>query len=77
MQRYSHKGCREDVMRMGILTVSDRCFDNYVENRKGKNNRTVVEERLRKKLVLNSLSAIKNNLEQWCGEKNVGFDFDD
>ena len=61
-------------MRLGILTVSDRCFNNYAEDRSGNNIRKVVAERLpatvvANKLVPDSLSAIKNVLEQWCDEK--------
>ncbi|XP_063724534.1 gephyrin-like isoform X2 [Symsagittifera roscoffensis] len=76
MQSYSHRGCREDFMRLGILTVSDRCFNNYAEDRSGNNIRKVVAERLpatvvANKLVPDSLSAIKNVLEQWCDEKRL------
>ncbi|XP_075248893.1 gephyrin-like isoform X2 [Convolutriloba macropyga] len=76
MQSYSHRGCREDFMRLGILTVSDRCFNNYAEDRSGNNIRKVVAERLpatvvANKIVPDSLSAIKNVLEQWCDEKRL------
>ena len=48
--------------------MSDRCFNNYAEDRRGNNNRKVLAERLpatvvAKKLVPNSLSAIKNVLD--------------
>ncbi len=76
LMSYSHRGCREDFMRLGILTVSDRCFNNYAEDRSGNNIRKVVSERLpatviANKIVPDSLSAIKGVLEQWCDEKRL------
>ena len=70
------RGCREDFMRLGMLTVSDSCFKNCAEDRSGNNMRKVVSERLpatvvANKIVPDSLPDIKGVLEQWCDEKRL------
>ncbi|CAM9930049.1 unnamed protein product [Lampetra planeri] len=65
-------------IRVGILTVSDSCFKNLVEDRTGLNLKDLVEDESRLggivsayKIVPEEMEDIKESLLEWCDDKEL------